>query len=53
MKIYEKPMAVIEKINCEDILANSPVVADTTNNSAAYTDLKSSTGAAEAIIFEW
>ena len=53
MKIYEKPMAITEKINCEDIMTTSPVVADTTNNSAAYADLRSVAQADNAIIFEW
>ena len=53
MKIYEKPMAIIENINCEDIMTTSPVVNENTS-SAAYTDLKQAAGgAAEAIIFEW
>ena len=54
MKIYEKPMAIVEKINCEDIMAVSQPVADATAAANAYTDLKQAAGgAAEAIIFEW
>ena len=53
MKIYEKPMAVIEKINCEDIMTVSQPVADATAAANAYTDLKTTSGATEAIIFEW
>ena len=53
MKIYEKPMAIIEKINCEDIMTTSPVVAEA--SEAAYTALKAAAGDGvnQAIIFEW
>jgi hypothetical protein len=53
MKIYEKPMAIVEKINCEDIMAVSQPVADATAAANAYTDLKEISSATEAIIFEW
>ena len=55
MKIYEKPMAIIEKIYSEDILAESKPVADQNTYSDAYTALAGKAGVSESntIIFEW
>ena len=55
MKIYEKPMAKIEKLNIEDVITTSPVEADKTAYADAYTALKSAGGSdtSAAIIFEW
>ena len=53
MKIYEKPMAIVERINCEDVMTTSPVVSDENTASAAYSALKTAAQTDNAIIFEW
>ena len=47
MKSYEKPMAIIEKIECEDIMTSS--------GETAKQALATTAGVAEenTIIFEW
>lgn len=48
MKIYEKPMAIIEKINVEDVITSSAEVITPTN------DLNGTIAAGETtIVFEW
>ena len=51
MKIYEKPMATIEKIDVKDVITTSAL--NTTENATAVTALKDATGAANTIVFEW
>lgn len=50
MKSYEKPMAIIEKIECEDIMTSSGDPTTTAKQALATT-----AGVAEenTIIFEW
>lgn len=51
MKTYEKPMAIVEKIECEDIMTSS---GDPTTLTAKQA-LATAAGVAEdnTIIFEW
>ncbi len=49
MKIYEKPMAIIEKIEVEDVITTS-VVAITADEEAA---LKTITESTDVILFQW
>ena len=49
MKIYEKPMAIIETIEVEDVITASTV--DVTTDEAAA--LKKVTGTDEVILFQW
>ena len=52
MKIYEKPMAIIEKIDVEDVITASKVY----ENADAETALKNATGMTaddELILFQW
>lgn len=53
MKIYEKPMAIIEKIDVEDVITTSPAVANQDAYGDAYADLRTAAGTDNAIIFEW
>ena len=50
MKIYEKPMAIIEKINVEEVITSS---ADVMDNNAMYEDGKTIVGSDTTIVFEW
>ena len=48
MKIYEKPMAIIEKINVEDVITSSADVIEPTNNLGGTIADGETT-----IVFEW
>ena len=48
MKIYEKPMAKIEKINVEDVITSSAEVTTPTNNLNGTIGENDTT-----IVFEW
>ena len=48
MKIYEKPMALIEKIEVEDVITASFLVEAGGANDALLLD-----GSEKAIVFEW
>ena len=51
MKIYEKPMAIIEKINVEDVITSS---ADAMGQSSLNDAGKELVGVNETtIVFEW
>ena len=51
MKIYEKPMAIIEKINVEDVITASKTV---TNDDVAAAIAAKTTAAEDAVIlFQW
>ncbi len=50
MKIYEKPMAIIEKIDVEDVTTASTSVDI---GDAEYSALKQQAGADEVILFQW
>ena len=49
MKIYEKPMAIIEKIEVEDVITASTVDASDEEVAA----LQEATGAENVILFQW
>lgn len=49
MKIYEKPMAIIEKIEVEDVITASTVVISDDVNAA----LAAKTSTDEVILFQW
>ena len=49
MKIYEKPMAIIEKIEVEDVITASY----TTGSDAEVAALKEAAGADNVILFQW
>ena len=51
MKIYEKPMATIEKIDVKDVITTSSELT-VSENSAAAQALKNE-GATNTIVFEW
>ena len=54
MKIYEKPMATIEKIDVEDVITTSGETGlKTMTEGAAVNALKTQAGTTEAIVFEW
>ncbi len=50
MKIYEKPMAIIEAIEVEDVITASTAVDVPV---AEYNALKEATGANDVILFQW
>ena len=50
MKIYEKPMAIIEAIEVEDVITASTSVEI---GDAEYSALKQESGASEVILFQW
>ena len=50
MKIYEKPMAKIEKINVEDVITSS---ADKMESSSMNTAGQELVGSDTTIVFEW
>ena len=50
MKIYEKPMAIIETIEVEDVITASTSVDIGTEETAA---LKEAAGGSEVILFQW
>ena len=49
MKIYEKPMAIIEKIEVEDVITASHVQGSDAETAA----LKEAAGADNVILFQW
>ena len=49
MKIYEKPMATIEKIDVKDVITTSDLLI--TNNEAAKQAIQAES--ANSIVFEW
>ena len=51
MKIYEKPMANIEMIEVNDVIASSDPIALTGDMESALTD--AGVTPADTIIFEW
>jgi hypothetical protein len=48
MKIYEKPMAIIEKINVEDVITTSAEKL-----SSGYTEAGKVLESETTIVFEW
>lgn len=50
MKIYEKPMATIEKLEVNDVITTSGIIE---NHAAGAAALKTAAAANEAIVFEW
>ena len=48
MKIYEKPMAMIENIELEDVMTTSGE-----ETAELVADLMTETGADNVIVFEW
>ncbi len=52
MKIYEKPMATIEKLEVNDVITTSGI-ENISNNAAGAAALKTAAAADEAIVFEW
>ena len=50
MKIYEKPMAIIEAIEVEDVITTSTPISLTAEESTA---LKGAAEAGEVILFQW
>ena len=52
MKIYEKPMAIIEKINVEDVITASKTVAND-DVSKAIADAMGNQTADNVILFQW
>ena len=48
MKIYEKPMAIIEKINVEDVITSSAEVITPTGDANGTINAGDTT-----IVFEW
>lgn len=48
MKIYEKPMALIEKIEVEDVITTSVVIDKNDANATALSATEMG-----AIVFEW
>lgn len=56
MKIYEKPMAIIEKIEVEDVITSSATtstLSTATLNANETAAMKAATGATDVIVFEW
>ncbi len=53
MKIYEKPMAIIEKIDVEDVITTSGEFNTLNASSEAAKAVANQTGANAAIVFEW
>ena len=54
MKIYEKPMATIEKIDVEDVITTSGETGVKTLTSGAAVEAIAQTGnTTDAIVFEW
>ena len=49
MKIYEKPMAIIEKIEVEDVITASTVQG----SDAEVAALKEAAGTDNVILFQW
>lgn len=49
MKIYEKPMAIVEKIEVEDVITAS--IANLSSDETAA--LKTAAGADNVIVFQW
>ena len=52
MKIYEKPMATIEKLEVNDVITTSGM-ENLTTNAAGADALKTAAAAEAAIVFEW
>jgi len=50
MKIYEKPMAIIETIEVEDVITASNVVINADETAALAAKVS---GADEVILFQW
>ena len=50
MKIYEKPMATIEKIDVKDVITTSDLLV---TSSEAAKQAITDAGATNAIVFEW
>ena len=50
MKIYEKPMAIIEKIEVEDVITASVFTGGSDAETAA---LKEAAGTDNVILFQW
>ncbi len=53
MKIYEKPMAIIEKIVVEDVITSSAAIGTASLNDEELAAVKSATSASDVIVFEW
>ena len=52
MKIYEKPMAIVEKIEVEDVITASLATASEAEKQAIL-DAAGVTGAQDLILFQW
>lgn len=48
MKIYEKPMAIIEAIEVEDVITASIIAANADEKAALLQD-----GTSEVVVFQW
>ena len=53
MKIYEKPMVMVEKINVEDVITTSGEEMLLNPNAAAAAQLENAAGTTGAIVFDW
>ena len=53
MKIYEKPMATIEKLEVNDVITTSGIETISSFNAEGAAALKNAAVANEAIVFEW
>ena len=54
MKIYEKPMAIVNKFEVEDVIAASIVLTEMASGADLET-IKTATGneAAQGVVFQW
>lgn len=53
MKIYEKPMAIINKFEVEDVIAASEIANEKVANYVADTVASQVTEEVQGVIFQW
>ena len=53
MKIYEKPMAIVNKFEVEDVIAASEMAAVAGAEDLAVINAQLGTTATQGVVFEW